>query len=70
MKVQVPGKVKMVATPNATEFQSRVQELVDDGFVPFGSGMTESKTRWSILMMKPKMVEVDPETGERLDGKN
>lgn len=69
MKVQVPGEVKMVATATSSHFEKQVQELVDKGFVPFGN-MTESKTGWSILMMKPKMVEVDPETGERLDGKN
>lgn len=69
MKVQVPGGVKMVATSNAAEFESQVQELVDEGFVPFGN-MTDGDSGWALLMMKPKMVEVDPETGERLDGKN
>lgn len=69
MKVQVPGEVKLIASQDDAIFQTRIQEAVDDGFVPF-SNMTESDTGWSLLMMKPKMVEVDPETGERVDGKS
>lgn len=69
MKVQVPGKVKMVANATLSHFERQVQELVDEGFVPFGN-MTDGDSGWALLMMRPKMVEVDPETGERLDGKN
>lgn len=63
MKVQMPGEVKMVMSEALPLFEKAVQELVDDGYAPF-SGLTDSNNRWSILMMKPKMVEIDEKTGE------